>query len=191
MISLCIRSDSSYFIRSILLSFLGPAATLMPHSALFDEAEPLPPPARMLVVDAGYSFTHVIPVIDGQVDHARIRRYAKRILPKIRAATKSPLNRIDVGGKLLTNRLKQVLSHRQFDLSNETYVVNQIREDCCYASLDIRRDACLNRFVLFRLCQRIRAAEPSRIIGCQMRRIRLCSNMRCRIIRQATCEARF
>ncbi|KAJ9108483.1 hypothetical protein QFC20_003389 [Naganishia adeliensis] len=76
-------------------------AALMPHSALFDEAEPLPPPARMLVVDAGYSFTHVIPVIDGQVDHAHIRR-------------------IDVGGKLLTNRLKQVLSHRQFDLSNES-----------------------------------------------------------------------
>lgn len=57
-----------------LHSSRGSAAALMPHSALFDEAEPLPPPARMLVVDAGYSFTHVIPVINGHVDHANIRR---------------------------------------------------------------------------------------------------------------------
>ncbi|GHJ88865.1 hypothetical protein NliqN6_5267 [Naganishia liquefaciens] len=101
-----------------------PAAVLT-HSNLF-EAGDLPNPARMIVVDAGHSFTHVIPVIDGKVDHAHVRR-------------------IDVGGKLLTNRLKQVLSQRQFDLSNETHVVNQIREDCCYAALDIRKDAALSK----------------------------------------------
>ena len=59
--------------------------------------------------------------------------------------TDTEARRIDVGGKLLTNRLKQVLSQRQFDLSNETHVVNQIREDCCYAALDIRKDAALSK----------------------------------------------
>lgn len=50
------------------------AAAVITHSNLFD-ADDLPEPARMIVVDAGHSFTHVIPVIDGKVDHANIRRY--------------------------------------------------------------------------------------------------------------------
>lgn len=46
-----------------------------------------------LVVDSGYSFTHIIPYIKGE-------KYRKGII------------RIDVGGKLLTNHLKEVISYR-------------------------------------------------------------------------------
>lgn len=46
-----------------------------------------------VVVDMGYSFTHVIPYIKGKKYHPAIRR-------------------IDVGGKLLTNHLKDIISYR-------------------------------------------------------------------------------
>ncbi len=46
-----------------------------------------------LVVDSGYSFTHIVPYIKG-------KKYKKAII------------RVDVGGKLLTNHLKEVISYR-------------------------------------------------------------------------------
>ena len=46
-----------------------------------------------IVVDSGYSFTHVIPFVNGQKVSDAIRR-------------------IDVGGKALTNHLKEVISYR-------------------------------------------------------------------------------
>ncbi|TRY75044.1 hypothetical protein TCAL_07010 [Tigriopus californicus] len=74
-----------------------------------------------LVVDSGYSFTHIVPYVDGK---------------RVRNATK----RIDVGGKLLTNHLKEIISYRQLHVMDETYVMNACREDCCYVSLDFERD---------------------------------------------------
>ncbi|EPS36512.1 hypothetical protein H072_9960 [Dactylellina haptotyla CBS 200.50] len=75
----------------------------------------------VLVVDSGYSFTHVIPVINGKSFQAGIRR-------------------IDVGGKVLTNYLKEMFSIRQLNMMDETYIVNEIKESCCYISKDPRRD---------------------------------------------------
>ncbi len=46
-----------------------------------------------LVVDAGFSFTHVVPVFDGH-------------------AISSGIKRINIGGKLLTNYLKELVSYR-------------------------------------------------------------------------------
>lgn len=46
-----------------------------------------------LVVDSGYSFTHIVPYIKG-------KKYKEGII------------RIDVGGKLLTNHLKEIISYR-------------------------------------------------------------------------------
>jgi hypothetical protein len=48
--------------------------------------------------------------------------------------------RIDVGGKLLTNQLKRLLSFRQWDLMAETHIVNRIREECCYVTNDWKKD---------------------------------------------------
>ncbi|CAH0697977.1 unnamed protein product [Spodoptera exigua] len=74
-----------------------------------------------LVVDSGYSFTNIVPYIDGKKYREGIRR-------------------IDVGGKVLTNHLKEVLSYRQLNVMDETYVINQAKEDSCFVSQDFLAD---------------------------------------------------
>lgn len=68
-----------------------------------------------LIVDSGYSFTHIVPFWKG-----------KPILVGIR--------RINVGGKLLTNHLKEIISFRYWNMMDETYLVNEVKEACCYVS---------------------------------------------------------
>ncbi|KZT09178.1 actin-related protein Arp6 [Laetiporus sulphureus 93-53] len=95
-------------------------AALIPYGDLF--ARPgLPTPECMLVIDSGFSFTHVIPIINGSVVWAAVER-------------------IDVGGKLLTNQLKELTSFRQWNMMDETYIMNDIKEACCYISTDFKRD---------------------------------------------------
>lgn len=74
-----------------------------------------------LVVDSGFSFTHVVPICDGKI-------------------LKEAVRRIDVGGKLLTNHLKEIISYRQLHVLDETYVMNQVKEDCCYVSNSFMED---------------------------------------------------
>ncbi len=74
-----------------------------------------------LVVDTGYSFTHIIPYVDG-----------KRI--------KESIKRIDIGGKLLTNHLKEIISYRQIHVLDETYVMNNCKEDACFVTLNYEED---------------------------------------------------
>ncbi|KAK9500920.1 hypothetical protein O3M35_002083 [Rhynocoris fuscipes] len=74
-----------------------------------------------LVIDCGYSFTHVAPYIRGKKQ-------------------KNAIKRIEVGGKLLTNHLKEIISYRQLHVMEETYVMNQVKEDCCFVSMDIMSD---------------------------------------------------
>lgn len=78
-------------------------------------------PLCSVVVDAGYSFTHIVPYCKG------------------RKLTES-VKRIDVGGKVLTNHLKEVISYRQLMVMDETYVINQLKEDVCYVSQDFMKD---------------------------------------------------
>nr|XP_054774762.1 actin-related protein 6-like [Lytechinus pictus] len=49
-------------------------------------------------------------------------------------------NRINVGGKLLTNHLKEIISYRQLHVMDETYVMNQVKEDVCYVSSQFYQD---------------------------------------------------
>lgn len=44
--------------------------------------------------------------------------------------------RIDVGGKVLTNLLKEWISYRQLNVMEETYVMNECKEDICYVADD-------------------------------------------------------
>ena len=74
-----------------------------------------------LVVDSGYSFTHIVPYVRGK----RVREAVKRI---------------DIGGKLLTNHLKEIISYRQIHVLDETYVMNACKEDACYVSLNYNED---------------------------------------------------
>ncbi|MCL4119484.1 UNVERIFIED_CONTAM: hypothetical protein GTU68_019164 [Idotea baltica] len=74
-----------------------------------------------LLVDSGYSFTHIIPYIQGKKE-------------------KKALCRIDIGGKILTNHLKDLISYRQLNVMDETYVINQAKEDSCFVSSDFAAD---------------------------------------------------
>nr|KAG5711220.1 hypothetical protein BaRGS_004864 [Batillaria attramentaria] len=74
-----------------------------------------------LLVDSGYSFTHLVPFCKGK---------------KLRDA----VCRLNVGGKVLTNHLKEVISYRQLMVMDETYVVNQMKEDVCYVSANFTQD---------------------------------------------------
>jgi len=50
------------------------------------------------------------------------------------------IRRIDVGGKALTNYLKDVISYRQLHVLDETFVINQCKEDCCFVSTQFFKD---------------------------------------------------
>uniref|UniRef100_A0A6G1SDJ2 Actin-related protein 6 n=1 Tax=Aceria tosichella TaxID=561515 RepID=A0A6G1SDJ2_9ACAR len=73
-----------------------------------------------LVVDSGFSFTHIAPYICSE----------KSKFMKL----KHGVRRVDVGGKLLTNHLKDIISYRQMNVMDETYVINQCKEDVCFVS---------------------------------------------------------
>lgn len=74
-----------------------------------------------IVVDSGYSFTHVVPYLND-------------------TKIKEGIRRIDVGGKLLTNHLKEIISYRQLHVMDETYVINQVKEDSCFVSQEFFKD---------------------------------------------------
>lgn len=40
--------------------------------------------------------------------------------------------RLDVGGKVLTNLLKETLSFRQWDVMNEAWLIQAVKEKCCF-----------------------------------------------------------
>lgn len=50
------------------------------------------------------------------------------------------IRRLDVGGKLLTNYLKELLSLRHYNLMNEEQLVTEIKEKVCFVSNDFRND---------------------------------------------------
>lgn len=41
---------------------------------------------------------------------------------------------------MLTNHLKDIISYRQLHVMDETYVINQAKEDTCYVSLNFKDD---------------------------------------------------
>ncbi|KAF9564145.1 actin-domain-containing protein [Agrocybe pediades] len=95
-------------------------ASVVPYGPLFSQPG-LAPPDCMIVVDSGFSFTHVIPMIDGEIIWDAVRR-------------------LDVGGKLLTNQLKELVSYRQWNMMDETYIMNLVKESCCFVSTNYKED---------------------------------------------------
>ncbi|KAA8497324.1 Actin-like protein arp6 [Porphyridium purpureum] len=68
-----------------------------------------------VVLDTGFSFSHAVPVIDGRVIWRAVRR-------------------LDLGGKALTNQLKEIISFRAYNMMRDTAVVNAIKERVCRVS---------------------------------------------------------
>nr|CAI5860345.1 unnamed protein product [Callosobruchus analis] len=81
----------------------------------------LPKSTPCMIIDTGFSFTHIIPYINGN-------KYLNAI------------RRLNVGGKLLTNHLKDIISYRQYNVMEETYVINQVKEDTCYIAQDVKKE---------------------------------------------------
>lgn len=74
-----------------------------------------------LVVDSGFSFTHTVPVFQNK-------------------AVTTAAKRINLGGKALTNYLKELVSYRAWNVMDETYTMEDVKEKLCFVSLDIERD---------------------------------------------------
>jgi actin-related protein len=79
-----------------------------------------------LLVDSGYSFTHIVPYIKGK-------------------KLKQGIRRIDVGGKMLTNHLKEIISCRYSEIvlthegpTSRLTILVQFLRTCCYT----RKEMC-------------------------------------------------
>jgi actin-related protein 6 len=67
------------------------------------------PQECLLIIDSSFSDTTILPLYDGQL-------------------LQSALRRLTVGGKLLTNYLKELSSLRHYNMLEETYLLNEIKE---------------------------------------------------------------
>lgn len=83
-----------------------------------------------LVVDCGFSFTHAAPVL-----HNFTLNYGVR--------------RLDIGGKALTNYLKELISYRSINVLDETMLIDDAKEKLCFVSLNLNRDLNLARCVIY------------------------------------------
>ncbi|KAK9130871.1 hypothetical protein Sjap_011358 [Stephania japonica] len=74
-----------------------------------------------LVVDCGFSFTHAAPVLQNFTVNYGVKR-------------------LDLGGKALTNYLKELVSYRSVNVMDETLIMDDVKEKLCFVSLDVPRD---------------------------------------------------
>ncbi|KAK7327725.1 hypothetical protein VNO77_21814 [Canavalia gladiata] len=79
-----------------------------------------------LVVDSGFSFTHASPVFQNFTLNYAVKR-------------------IDLGGKALTNYLKELVSFRSVNVMEETFIIDDVKEKLCFVSLDVPRDLNISR----------------------------------------------
>ncbi|AMD22912.1 HHR143Cp [Eremothecium sinecaudum] len=66
-----------------------------------------------LVIDSGFNCTWIVPVIKG--------------VPYYKAVKK-----LDIGGRFLNGLLKETISFRHYNVMDETILVNNIKEKCCF-----------------------------------------------------------
>eukprot|EP00667_Euglena_gracilis_P011153 EG_transcript_11375 len=78
-------------------------------------------PCTGVVLECGYSFSHVVPFVGGR-------------------AVKSAIKRVPVGSKVMINNMKSLLSFRQYDMTEEDWLVSQFVERLCFVSTDFERD---------------------------------------------------
>ncbi|OJD20313.1 hypothetical protein ACJ73_08352 [Blastomyces percursus] len=95
-------------------ALFGDPVTSDPNSTIL-------PVECLLVIDSGYSHTTVTPVYKGRPLQRGIRR-------------------LEIGGKYLTNFLKELVSIRQYNMLDETHIVNEVKEASCFVSNDFSAD---------------------------------------------------
>ncbi|CAN6455735.1 unnamed protein product [Victoria cruziana] len=82
-----------------------------------------------LVVDCGFSFTHAAPVFQNFTLNYAVKR-------------------LDLGGKALTNYLKELVSYRSINVMDETFIMDDVKEKLCCVSLNLPRDLQVARYSL-------------------------------------------
>lgn len=95
-------------------------------SGLFGDLHSSSPTAALpveclLLIDSGFSHTTVTPLFQGRPIQQAIRR-------------------LDIGGKFMTNYLKELVSLRHYNMMDETHLMNEVKEAVCYVSNDFEQD---------------------------------------------------
>ncbi|KAI9712590.1 MAG: Actin- protein 6 [Chrysothrix sp. TS-e1954] len=109
-------------IGASLNAYNAPATTSSPP-----DADPTPSPPSTtpqeacLIIDASHTSTTITPIL-----------HSRPIPPAIR--------RLDISGRLLTNRLKELISLRHFNLMDDSWLISQVKEDTSFISLDFASD---------------------------------------------------
>lgn len=99
----------------------APLFSLHHHASVHPEAVPANQVLTGVVVDAGFSFTHVVPIFNGSVLLSGVRR-------------------LNLGGKVISNYLKEVVSYRSFNMMEESVLLEIIKEQACFVSEDLEAD---------------------------------------------------
>lgn len=84
------------------------------HSADHSSLASLPQEC-LLIIDTSYSDTTILPIYSGRLIQSAVRR-------------------LTVGGKMLTNYLKELSSLRHYNMMDETYLLNEIKEAVSFVS---------------------------------------------------------
>jgi len=100
---------------------VGGVAMGSSSSSASTSADGVPVGSGCTVIDSGFSCTHVLPFVNGK-------------------CLKRGVKRVNVGGKLLTNYLKEVVSYRQWNMMDEFKLMDAVKETLCYTSLDFHAD---------------------------------------------------
>ncbi|BGP03131.1 Actin-related protein 6 [Rhodotorula toruloides] len=98
-----------------------PGPAVVPYGLDARGSSTAPVPECALIIDSGFSFTHVVPVLRGRIVTNAVRR-------------------IDIGGKLMTNYLKEIVSYRHWYMMDQTSVMEHAKEEVCYVSTQWKQD---------------------------------------------------
>lgn len=98
-----------------------PAAWFSAYELSNNPPEGVLNPSCSTIVDSGFSFTHTMPFLDGKCQKHACRR-------------------VNIGGKVLTNYLKEVVSYRQWNMMDEFKIMDQVKEELCYISKEFPKE---------------------------------------------------
>lgn len=70
-----------------------------------------------LVIDSGFNATWVIPIVKGMIFWQGVRK-------------------LEIGGRFLSGVMREKVSFRHYNVTDETILVNNIKENSCYVTMD-------------------------------------------------------
>ena len=73
-------------------------------------------------MDLGHSYTHALPIVCNQVQWRAVRR-------------------LDIGGRVLTSLLKVMFSYRQWNMMEETFLTDKMKDTSCFVAAQARGKA--------------------------------------------------